>query len=123
MAALASLHENTLGFTSFTEEGQRASVAAVFYDRVEEESNRSTVSLPQILACAMAHELGHLLLRTRGHTTAGIMRANWAIADLQSAAKRQLNFTPQQAERMRIEIRERAQEQGVTEASTGMTLK
>jgi hypothetical protein len=38
----------------------------VFYRRVRAEAERYGVSTPLILACAMAHELGHLLLLGAG---------------------------------------------------------
>ena len=109
MAMRASIPDTTLGFTSLTKEGERASVASLFYDNIKEEAQRSGGSLFRILAYAMAHELGHLLLRTSGHASTGIMRARWTPEDFRQISCGQLLFTPQQAELIRSEIKERVQ--------------
>ncbi len=43
-------------------------VAYAFYHRVRDLAHRYDVSTEQVLACAIAHELGHLLLPVRGHS-------------------------------------------------------
>jgi hypothetical protein len=51
--------------------------AYVFYDRVQAKvllPHRDTVTL---LAYAMAHELGHLMLPPNSHSTTGVMRPNF----------------------------------------------
>ena len=53
-----------------------------------------------VLAHAMAHEVGHLLL-PHGHSDTGLMRADWDADDLWSAANGELNFTAGQAESIR----------------------
>ena len=40
------------------------------------------VVLGRVLGRALAHEIGHFLLRSRGHSPIGLMRANQSIADL-----------------------------------------
>ena len=40
------------------------------------------VVLGRVLGRALAHEIGHFLLRSRGHSQIGLMRANQSIADL-----------------------------------------
>ena len=111
MATQLSQPDTTLGFTTLTREGVRASDASIFLDRIKEEVERTHGSLTGIRGDAMAHELGHILLRTSGHSAEGIMRARWTPDDLRRAACGLLLFTPQQAELMRGEARERAQAQ------------
>ena len=53
-------------------------VAYAFYHRVRDLAHRYDVSTEQVLACAIAHELGHLLLPVRGHSADGLMRACWS---------------------------------------------
>ena len=118
MAIRASIPDTTLGFTSLTKEGERASVASLFYDNIKEEAQRNGGSLFRILAYAMAHELGHLLLRTSGHASTGIMRARWTPEDFRQIACGQLLFTPQQAEVIRSEIKVRVQYLAAAEAAT-----
>jgi len=123
MEAHYPVTREALGFTSFVKEGVRTSLATVFYDRVKDETQHTTASLAQILAYAIAHELGHLLLRTSGHAPSGIMHARWTPEDLVLVACRELLFTPEQAELMRVEVRARAQESAVAEPSTATASK
>jgi hypothetical protein len=60
--------------------------------------------LPIMLGCAMAHELGHLLLREPGHSTIGIMQPRFGQEQMRQALTGRLWFTKQQAKL----IRERA---------------
>jgi hypothetical protein len=87
-----------------SEEGERASLSDIFYDRVKQWAETFHASVNQVLGHVMAHEIGHLLLRTQQHSSAGIMRGQWTVADLLSAAHGQLRFTPEQSERIRVEI-------------------
>jgi hypothetical protein len=75
-------------------------VAYVFYRRVETEAAQYDVSIAFVLACAIAHEIGHLLLPDglqRGHAGAGLMRPLWDRDDFRRAAMGQLRFLPEQA--------------------------
>ena len=60
--------------------------------------------LPIMLGCAMAHELGHLLLRDAGHSNIGIMQPQLGQEQMRQALTARLRFTAQQAKL----IRERA---------------
>jgi hypothetical protein len=85
----------------------RGRVAYVFYDRIAQIAEKY-LNVPHepatddrymviVLAHAMAHEIGHLLL-PYGHSTAGLMQSEWDAKDLRLAVNRQLNFTNEQAE-------------------------
>jgi hypothetical protein len=50
-----------------------------------------------MLGHVIAHELGHLLLPHGGHSVGGVMRAEWDPAQVMSAARGILTFTPDQA--------------------------
>lgn len=101
-----------LGAAAGTPE-ERGRRAYVFYDRVERvarmhlHTGRRTgtpdFDAVVVLAHAMAHEIGHLLL-PYGHSATGLMRANWDDADLRRAVHRQLNFTAEQAESIRARL-------------------
>src|SRR5437588_4891286 len=54
------------------EDGARATTAYVFYDRVREFGERGRVDAWVVLGCAIAHELGHLLLPVNSHAPDGI---------------------------------------------------
>ena len=62
---------DTLGFClSF-----KNSDAVVLADAIQKHAVYGGPSFANLLGLAMAHELGHLLLRSAGHSAAGIMRA------------------------------------------------
>ena len=54
-----------------------------------------------MLACAIAHELGHLLLPVRTHAPAGLMRACWSRDEFHRAEQGQLTFLPEEVARIR----------------------
>ena len=85
-------------------EGQRVSAISVFYDRAKEQAEAMRQFLPQILGHAIAHEMGHVLLRTSGHSSTGIMRAQWTADDLRRAARGQLLFTLEQSDLIRADV-------------------
>jgi len=101
-----------LGATPSTRE-YRGRMAYVFYNRVERVARtyvntsrrRATYDIDNVivLAHAMAHEIGHLLL-PHGHSATGLMRAEWDGKDLRRAVHGQLKFTPQQAELIRTRL-------------------
>jgi len=73
----------------------RGNRGAVFLDRIQEKVAESAgrISLPTLLGCVMAHEIGHLVLRTTTHSSKGIMSADFRKAELAKASQRQLTFT------------------------------
>ena len=84
----------------------RGRTAYVFYKRVERvartylnTSRRRVI----VLAHAMAHEIGHLLL-PYGHSATGLMRADWDAKDMRLAVHGRLNFASEQAELMRTRL-------------------
>ena len=72
----------------------RAHMAYVFYHGVERLTGGNGVHLAPVLAVAMAHEIGHLLLPYNLHSLTGLMRRNWVKADLRLAERGELFFTP-----------------------------
>jgi hypothetical protein len=91
----------------------RGRMAYVFYNRVERiartylnASRRRAmddIDTVIVLAHAIAHEVGHLLL-PYGHSATGLMRAGWNGQDLQLAVRGQLKFTPEEAELFRTRL-------------------
>jgi hypothetical protein len=69
-------------------------IAYVYYRRVQTEAARYEVSTELVLACAIAHELGHLLLPMRAHAPDGLMRACWSRDEFHRAEHGQLRFMP-----------------------------
>jgi hypothetical protein len=85
-----------------TPEGTR--VAYVFYRRVRAEAERHAVSGALVLACAIAHELGHVLLPLREHSPAGLMRACWNRDDFQRAEQGRLRFSADEGAEIRARL-------------------
>jgi hypothetical protein len=74
--------------------GRGGGTAWVFYRRVERAAERHAVAVTPVLACAMAHEIGHLLQIVPAHSGRGVMRADWGHGDYVGAAGGRLRFTP-----------------------------
>jgi hypothetical protein len=87
--------------------------AYVFYNRVERVARTYLNTLRRdgtddtdnviVLAHAMAHEIGHLLL-PYGHWATGLMRADWDAKDIRLSVHGRLNFTSEQAELIRTRL-------------------
>jgi hypothetical protein len=86
--------------------GQGNAVAYLFYRRVQAEADRYEVSTALVLACAIAHELGHLLLPVRAHAPAGLMRACWSRDEFHRAEQGQLKFLPEDVARIQAGMRD-----------------
>lgn len=101
-----TLGEHMLGFAVPAPGG--GIYTAVVYDRVRRMARARLASEAEILGCAIAHEVGHLLLGSEPHAAAGLMRAEWNPAELKLASVEQLRFTPRQAALMSAELDRRA---------------
>jgi hypothetical protein len=99
---LRSRRHPVMGAALRTEYG--TGVVYVFSRRVEKEAARYDVSQALVLACAIAHEIGHLLLPDRGHSTTGLMRGVWDREDFERACQGQLRFSAEQATLIRAAV-------------------
>jgi hypothetical protein len=102
MARAVPSDGDTFG-VAFTESGKPGTDAFIFYGRVTERARAESLYERDILAAVMAHEIGHLLLGG-DHSPTGIMRAKWDREMLKLAARRQLQFTPEQFVLIRKEV-------------------
>lgn len=96
-----------LGYAATSEEG--GVLATIFFHRVEELAWENP---SYALGCAIAHELGHLLLgydRRNGspHSASGLMRGPWRRDDLKPKARETMQFTSEDAGRLRARVLER----------------
>jgi len=96
---------DTLGFCLSMEKSQ----AVVLSDAVQNLAARRFTNPANLLGLAMAHEIGHLLLRSATHSAAGIMQARWSSEDFRAAEEGLLVFTREQGRSMRNEVRRRAE--------------
>jgi hypothetical protein len=79
-------------------------VLFLFYDQVVRVARQYRQPLADILAVALAHEMGHVLLPSPAHSPTGIMRAAWEGDDIQDALAGPLEFTPAEAETIRHRV-------------------
>jgi hypothetical protein len=84
-------------------------LVSVYYDHAVRLAriDEADFEVPIILGCAIAHEIGHLLLGPHGHSSAGIMLGQWEPKQIRHATMGYLLFTSQQAKLMRAEARRR----------------
>ena len=83
---------------------RRSAVVSLFFDEVSRVARRYEQPPADVLAIAIAHELGHVLLPSPSHTTTGIMRGVWDGDDVQHAFGEPLVFTAEQAALMRDKL-------------------
>lgn len=94
------IQPTVLGYAQ-TAPGQRKVRAYVFWRRVERASQTFTASLDKLLAIAIAHEIGHMLLPTGKHAKTGLMRAPWDANHFRSASAGLLTFSDESATAIR----------------------
>ena len=83
--------------------GTRAGeMATIFYDRVQAVAHRADVDCGQLLGRALAHEVGHLLLREMGHSRHGLMRAVWTDEELTSNRREDWLFAPSDLRQLQL---------------------
>jgi hypothetical protein len=79
-------------------------VAYVFYRRVVDQAIRHDATTASVLASAMAHEVGHLLLPTPNHSHDGLMRGCWDAQEFQRASTGDLRFSAGEGAQIRASI-------------------
>jgi hypothetical protein len=95
--------DSALGYTLLPR-GKRAILTYVMWRRVESASGKFTTAIDKVLAMAIAHELGHMLLPDARHAKSGLMRAIWDGNAFRSAGAGLLVFSPDSADLIRREV-------------------
>ncbi|MFN7916247.1 MAG: hypothetical protein U0Q55_12980 [Vicinamibacterales bacterium] len=90
-----------LGSTLLDPWGRQAVLSTVFVDRILDVADRARIDHTQLLGRAVAHELGHLLLGSAGHSTEGLMRPFWTDDLLRSGTRESWQLLPEQAAAIR----------------------
>jgi hypothetical protein len=82
-------------------------LATVNYEHIVNRALRdnSSSEASTLLGCVIAHELGHLLLGSDRHSSAGIMQSHWGRDEIHQAQKGNLRFAPEQAVQLREKVR------------------
>jgi hypothetical protein len=84
-----------LGYSLFDSNGI-SGFATVYVDRVDWLARRAQYPRPPLLGRAIAHEIGHLLLRSNAHTEAGLMREVWTAEQVVRNRREDWTFSPDQ---------------------------
>jgi hypothetical protein len=79
-------------------------VAFLFFDQAIEFSRVHQTAAALVMGTVVAHEIGHLLLKNRGHTSEGLMRAPWSAGDWERASSGILLFSQPESETMRATV-------------------
>ena len=96
-----------LGMSVTGRPGGFALDAYVCLERVMNQATLAKTSWTPLLGATITHEVGHLLLGDNSHFGNGIMRGPWGLREIKEIGVRGLDFAPQQAEKMRAEVRRR----------------
>ena len=75
-------------------------MATIFHEQVRAVAQRSGVDDATLLGRAVAHEVGHLLLRAREHSASGIMRGAWSLEELTTDRPEDWQFAPTDRDRI-----------------------
>lgn len=100
--APAGIAPESLGVAPSPGDGTRGTKAYVFMDRVTAFVTAYGVSAEYVLACALAHEIGHLLLPPNAHDPMGVMQGNWHAKLFPPHAAGVPGFPPRQAQLLRL---------------------
>ena len=106
-AAPAGIVVESMGVAPSPGDGSRGTRAYIFMDRVASFTAANRVEAADVLACALAHEIGHLLLPPNAHEAGGIMRSNWYPALFPPRAPAIPGFLPEQARLLRLRAQSR----------------
>jgi hypothetical protein len=110
MSGLAS--PDALGYAVVASEDSK--YASVFRDHVLAATRTGRYSEGTLMGYAIAHELGHLLLGTSGHTRYGLMAGHWRNSELDRTEAGLLQFSPAESARLRKESLRRSLKIGGT---------
>lgn len=86
------------------EAGVTGMLATVYRDNVLRVTQRAGLDYGELLGRAIAHEVGHLLLRGAGHSLSGLMRAVWTDAELIANRREDWTFAPPERDGLRAGI-------------------
>src|SRR4030095_16587884 len=70
--------------------------ASVFLEKVQDGAAEAMVPWVIVLAYAVVHEVGHLLLGDQAHTARGVMKASWDRKDYEAMYQNHFHFSQEQ---------------------------
>lgn len=90
-------------------------LATVFQQPVQRIANRAGIAPPELLGRTIAHEVGHLLLRSRSHSATGLMREIWTLEELTSDRRDDWLFAPGDRRRLQQQFASNVASRGMNE--------
>lgn len=94
-------YSQSLGFSLIDTQAATSTVATVYADRVAVLADGVGADRVELLARAIAHEIGHLLMGDNHHSAVGLMRAFWTSEELRRNTAANWLFSENEARRMR----------------------
>ena len=99
--------QQSFGSALFPDDGSFGLLADVFANDAKQLAQTCGILPGVFLGHLAAHEIGHLLLGPKSHSSNGIMERRWRSEDLQKIARGLMRFEPEEAGRMRANIQAR----------------
>jgi len=94
-------HGDATGFAVLVRSDRsRDSYAAVSWPIVQGAARELNAPEVEVLAAAMAHELGHLVLHSSGHSRTGLMKPRLDRAQIELLERGELSFTKEETARL-----------------------
>ena len=93
-----------VAFSLLPGNGALGTTTSIYSDRVHKIARREDRPMGLALGCVIVHEMGHLLLRMKGHGRSGIMSFPVTGQYLSQASLGRLAFTTAQAKRLQREV-------------------
>lgn len=81
-----------------------AGTVSLFYEQLLEVTGKYHQPIADVLALALAHEIGHVLLPPPSHSTAGVMQPTWDGDDIRRAVLGHPRFNPEQVDAIRKRV-------------------
>ena len=95
------------GFSLVETAGALPFLTTVYVDRVYSVAQGAGVEAHRVLALAIAHEIGHVLINSNTHASSGLMRADWVRHQLRAKDTAAWGFLDTDAEKVRTAALER----------------
>jgi hypothetical protein len=105
VAVKSALRSDAMGVAPRPRDGTSGTRAYVFLNKVQSFAARNRLVVMQVLACALAHEIGHLLLPPNAHWPNSVMQDRWYPSLFPSGSAQLLGFTRDQAKLLRHRAR------------------
>lgn len=96
--------QRALGVSVIDPAAGSGTLATIFINRVEDSARHAGADLALLVGRAIAHEVGHLILRTNAHAGEGLMRAIWTEQELARNAPKDWVFASSDRRQIRTAL-------------------